>query len=242
MRVRGIALTSSILATVAVAAVPALAQSPQPQPQPAEPTGVWIDHTGRGAVEITPCGDALCGRVVWIKDTGNTKACGVQILGEVKPAGAGVWGKGWIYDPEEDSKFDVELKPLAGDKLRVVGYLGTKLFSETMTWKRAPADLQRCDAKEQTAATAPTPATPDQPAPPPAAALPQAAPAPAVTPEAPKEAQTQAEAIEPSTTAPKEVPPAAKAAPPKPSRQANARSENCKVELPWFSVKFPCPD
>ena len=30
--------------------------------------------------------------------------------------------------------------------LKVVGYMGTKLLSETMTWKRAPADLKRCGA------------------------------------------------------------------------------------------------
>ena len=36
-----------------------------------EPTGVWIDHTGRGAVEITNCGGALCGRVVWLKDAAH---------------------------------------------------------------------------------------------------------------------------------------------------------------------------
>jgi hypothetical protein len=33
-----------------------------------------------------------------------------------------------------------------GSKLKVVGYAGTKLFSETMVWTRAPADLQRCKA------------------------------------------------------------------------------------------------
>ena len=32
-------------------------------------TGVWIDHTGRGAVEITECnGNKLCGHVAWVKD------------------------------------------------------------------------------------------------------------------------------------------------------------------------------
>jgi ABC-type multidrug transport system ATPase subunit len=35
------------------------------------PLGVWIDHTGRGAVEITDCNGKLCGRLVWFKDTKN---------------------------------------------------------------------------------------------------------------------------------------------------------------------------
>ena len=49
------------------------------------PTGVWIDHTGRGAVEIKDCGDGnLCGHVVWLKDTNDAKGCGLQILYHVR--------------------------------------------------------------------------------------------------------------------------------------------------------------
>jgi uncharacterized protein (DUF2147 family) len=112
-----------------------------------EPTGLWYDHTGRGAVEITKCGNQLCGRLVWLKDPEHAKqVCGIQILGEVKPIAAGVWDNGWIYDPEREAKFSVELT-LVGDKaLKVVGYMGTKWLSETMMWKRAPMDLKRCGA------------------------------------------------------------------------------------------------
>jgi len=116
------------------------------QAPPAAPTGVWLDHTGRGAVEITDCSGRLCGRLVWFKDGKNGKACGLQIIGDVKPMKGGRWDGGWIYDPEEKEKFDVELTPLANDRLKVLGYAGTKLFSETMIWTRAPANLQRCIA------------------------------------------------------------------------------------------------
>ena len=57
-------------------------------------TGVWIDHTGRGAVEITNCGSNLCGRVVWIKDEKNAKGCGIQIIGNAKPVAGGKWDNG----------------------------------------------------------------------------------------------------------------------------------------------------
>ena len=111
-----------------------------------EPTGVWLDHTGRGAVEISNCGGQLCGRLVWLKDAGHGKACGTQIIGSVKPMTGGKWDNGWIYDPEDDSKYSVEITPMGGDKLKVVGYMGSKFLSETMIWRRAPADLKRCDA------------------------------------------------------------------------------------------------
>lgn len=111
-----------------------------------EATGIWLDHTGRGAVEITDCGGALCGRIVWLKDAANGKACGTQVIGNVKAVAAGKWDKGWIYDPDDDARYSVEITSAGSDRLKVMGYLGSKMLSETMTWRRAPADLKRCNA------------------------------------------------------------------------------------------------
>jgi uncharacterized protein (DUF2147 family) len=160
------------LATLA-AAGPANAQS--------SPTGIWIDHTGRGAVEITECGANLCGRLVWVKDGANKKGCGVQIIGNARPVGKDTWDGGWILDPEKNEKYSVELKPIGADKLRVLGYMGSKLFSETMIWKRAAIDLERCD----TTAT-PKPAAVDETAPKPPAATEAGKAPPPANPTAPK--------------------------------------------------------
>ena len=121
------------------------------------PTGVWIDHTGRGGVEITECGANLCGRIVWLKEGENKKGCGIQIIGNAKPVGKDTWDGGWIYDPEKNEKYSVELKPIGADKLRVLGYAGSKFFSETMIWKRAAVDLKRCDVTEPNVTASPTP-------------------------------------------------------------------------------------
>lgn len=109
-----------------------------------DPTGIWINDTGRGAIEIKACGNALCGNVVWVKDAADAKGCGKQIIGNAAPAGAGLWDNGWIYSPERGRKYNVELKPLADGTLRVTGYAGLKFLSKTMIWTRAPADLQLC--------------------------------------------------------------------------------------------------
>jgi uncharacterized protein (DUF2147 family) len=127
-------------------------------------TGVWLNDTGRGAIEIKPCGAALCGHVVWVKDGSDAKGCGRQIIGDARKVSGSVWDNGWIYSPERKKRYDVELKPLDGERLRVTGYAGSKFFSKTMIWKRAPADLQRCGTVEakaaapQTATAAPAPA------------------------------------------------------------------------------------
>src|SRR5262249_10978320 len=137
---------------------------------PSGPTGVWIDHTGRGAVEIKECASALCGRIVWLKDATNNSVCGKQIIGGARRTSAGTWDGGWIYDPDRGERYSVELKLVGTDKLRVMGYMGSKLFSETYTWKRPTVELARCDGAPVTAS--PTPTDPN----PPATEIPEAKP------------------------------------------------------------------
>ena len=172
------AYASIAVLTAGLSATFALAQQPRP-------LGVWIDHTGRGAVEITDCNGALCGHVVWVKDPKNTKACRTQILGNVRHVGGNTWDRGWIVDPEDKTPYAVELRTV-GDRLQVLGYVGSKLFGETMMWTRAPADIKRCDGKEtitpMISATAPkAAAAPATPPAPPAKVVPTLPPVPPVT-------------------------------------------------------------
>ena len=96
--------------TLASAWTPAFAAS--------SPLGVWLDQTGRGAVEITDCNGKLCGRLVWFKDTKHVKdGCNFQIIGDVRPVSGNKWDGGWIVDPDKDpnKKYDVEITPI-GDR------------------------------------------------------------------------------------------------------------------------------
>lgn len=151
----------------------AQAAAPVPPAPPPTPQGVWIDHTGRGAVEIMPCvPDAapgapeaknLCGRIVWMKQPNDDKGqplrdslnknaarraqpiCGLQIIGDVKPQPNGSWDNGWIYDPEQGSSFDLELQLRNPETLQVKGYMGVKFLSETFVWRRAKELPPKCD-------------------------------------------------------------------------------------------------
>ncbi|MGD9806714.1 MAG: DUF2147 domain-containing protein [Hyphomicrobiaceae bacterium] len=136
---------------------PRAASHPAPEAPavPPGPVGVWIDHTGRGAVEISPCGQGLCGRIVWLQQPLDQQGqplrdklnenrrlrdrpiCGLQILGDLKPMRDGSWDSGWIYDPEQGESFDVEVRLTAPDVLQVTGYKGLKFLSETFRWQRA---------------------------------------------------------------------------------------------------------
>jgi len=105
--------------------------------------GLWYDHTGRSAIKISNCGEGLCGRIAWLKDSAHKSVCGTDIIGGVEKVG-NAYDNGWIYSPEKGRKFDVELKLLNENKLRVKGYVGTKLLSKTFVWNRAPGNLELC--------------------------------------------------------------------------------------------------
>lgn len=106
--------------------------------------GIYVDHRGDGAIELVSCGGKLCGQVVWIREGAPAEACGLAVIGNVAPVSKNVWDGGWILDPEIGEKFDVELTKLESGELQVVGYLGTKMLSETYLWKKAPENLPRC--------------------------------------------------------------------------------------------------
>lgn len=198
------------------------------------PLGTWIDHTGRGGVEITECGGALCGKVVWVKSAADKEGCNVQILGNVKPVSSNKWDGGWIFDPERNEKYDVELTPVGDNKLKVLGYMGMKMFGESMVWTRAPAGLQRCG--QQAAAVTPVvspsagraaPLAPSESA---ASATVDPAPAPAPAPSSDVAATQQ-----PATPADTEP------APPAEKREAKSKQKMCSFSVPELGkVSVPC--
>ena len=207
---------------------PAVAEKAAPRVRTAVasgPLGVWIDHTGRGAVEIKECSGGLCGRIVWLKDAANSSVCGTQVIGSAKKTASDTWDNGWIFDPDKNARYSVELKTLGTDKLRVMGYMGSKMFNETYTWKRASAELKWCDAPA-TAAT-PTPAGGD-----------------------PKPAPTEVTKNDPTPEPDAETPPPGKAAKSgmadleKIAREmlkTKPGGKQCTVNLPYVgNVKVPC--
>lgn len=230
------------------------------------PLGVWIDDKGRGAVEITECNGALCGKVVWVKSKSDTKGCGAQILGGVKRVGRGGWDNGWIYSPDHGRKFDVALTPVGNDRLRVTGYTGIKLFSEDRTWTRAPADLPRCDTAEvnagtkapqapvattkATASTPPAQVAANEPIIPPS---PRPASSPALRMAKQDPAQDEADAN--AATAPTDgAAPSTATANDDTAENASPNANglsfdkflkktadgSCKLDLPWVKIKFDC--
>lgn len=126
--------------------------------------GLWYDDSGRGAVEIAPCGDKVCGHIVWLEnnrgsdgkplhDRYNPDAgmrgrpiCGIQVIGNLSPQSDGTLGAGWIYDPKVGKSYDVKINVSRPNMLHVYGYAGLELLGKSLYWKRAPDNLPRCSS------------------------------------------------------------------------------------------------
>jgi Uncharacterized protein conserved in bacteria (DUF2147) len=70
--------------------------------------------------------------------------CGLTIISGLKPQRDGSWGEGRVYNPDNGSTYDMEIRRQAPDVVKVTGYMGLKLFGQSMDWHRAPDDLADC--------------------------------------------------------------------------------------------------
>ena len=136
----------------------------------AGPEGVWLVEGGAAAVELSPCGDQLCGRIVGLQDpvdtTGRARRdrynpvatkrsnsmCGLVVMRGFTRSGAGTWDGGSIYNPLDGQTYDGRLTVLSDDALRVRAYLGTPALGRSQIWTRAGASAARLQACPYTVA------------------------------------------------------------------------------------------
>jgi uncharacterized protein (DUF2147 family) len=110
-----------------------------------DPSGAWLVEDGSAIVQISECGSALCGTIIWSqkpKDVRGEVLCGRQVLGDAIASGAGSWDKGWIYSPKTDSKYAVSLKLAADGTLDL--HVTAGLFGRDQIWKRPTIKIAPC--------------------------------------------------------------------------------------------------
>jgi len=130
-----------------LAALPASAQSPTP-------VGVWEDASERILVKIVPCGDFLCGKLVWFKWPNDAQGLpvidlknkdpalrgrpllGLTILRDLRCTGENTWEDGKIYDPNDGEDYRARMSIQDDETLRVRVYVLFPIFGETHIWTR----------------------------------------------------------------------------------------------------------
>ncbi|NNF79145.1 MAG: DUF2147 domain-containing protein [Rhizobiales bacterium] len=142
-------LSSLIFAGALV--TPAFSQT-QLMPLAQQAVGVWADENGDSNIKIAPCGQALCGSVVWLKaptdDAGRPKTdvknpdktlrnrpvLGLKIIAGLKFDADNASLKGKVYNADDGKVYDLYLRP-AGRTMEVEGCL-LQILCDTQTWTR----------------------------------------------------------------------------------------------------------
>jgi uncharacterized protein (DUF2147 family) len=112
--------------------------------------GRWQTPTRHGVVEITACGNSLCGRLVDsdglranpnLRDTHNKDVAqrerllkGLLILQGFSPKGQ-EWSGGTIYNAEDGGTYQATLTPAGADTLKLKGCIVWPLC-KTQVWTR----------------------------------------------------------------------------------------------------------
>lgn len=129
-----------------LAAVLGAAASARAEAGPAGLAGEWWTPGFNARVRIEPCGNNMCGRIVWLWDeTARTVADKRELLGRLvidrmQSAEPGYWRGGRLYNPEDGRDYKGSLHLQSASRLVVDGCV---LFvCQTQVWRRA--DGARC--------------------------------------------------------------------------------------------------
>jgi uncharacterized protein (DUF2147 family) len=125
----------------------ALALMSIPTAVPATPSqgvfGEWWTPGFNARVRVEPCGDKLCGTIVWTwdespKDIADPRPLvGLPIIADMRPDGATRWNAGRIYNPEDGRHYAGSLTLRSANNLLVEGCV--LFICKAQVWRRVEA-------------------------------------------------------------------------------------------------------
>jgi uncharacterized protein (DUF2147 family) len=122
----------------------------------ADPLGTWLTEEAKATVRIAPCGPALCGTIVSLKEpndpaTGKPKndgnnvdtglrsrpVVGVQVVIGMKPSGTANKWSGQVYNAEDGKTYTGSLTLQDANTIKLEGCILGGLVCKAQTWTRA---------------------------------------------------------------------------------------------------------
>lgn len=100
-----------------------------------EAAGVWMRDDGASKIQFSPCGAALCGTVVWLKNANSKAHVGQQVFFDMTRADQNSWS-GQAFNPEDGKTYSGKMV-VSGHKLRTSGCVLGGLICKTVNWVRA---------------------------------------------------------------------------------------------------------
>ena len=126
----------------------ALAAAQSVQPAPIE--GLWKNPIGSAIIAIAPCGNALCGKVVWASERGQrevakttSRVVGTTVLTDVRRRGDGWAGK--LFIPDDNIHVSAKLQLVNARQLKLTGCALAGLVCRSQLWTRTEEPLPPSD-------------------------------------------------------------------------------------------------
>lgn len=127
--------------------------------EPGDILGVWLTEGGSAKLEIFPCGDKVCGKVIWLKHPNYVNSCdgpvgmekkdrknsdpslrnrpivGLQVMEGLSLEGEW-WRNGSCYDPQSGNTYQCKMRLTSPSELQLRGFIGISLVGRTYTLNR----------------------------------------------------------------------------------------------------------
>jgi uncharacterized protein (DUF2147 family) len=103
--------------------------------------GLWKNPIGSAIIAVAPCGDALCGKVVWTSARGQREVAkttprvvGTTVLTDERPTAKGWSGK--LFIPDDNIHVSASLQLLDDRNLKLTGCAVFGLICRSQIWTR----------------------------------------------------------------------------------------------------------
>lgn len=121
------------------------------------PLGQWKTEDGRATVDIQPCGNKICGKIINLSEPldpethrpktdienqdsslKNRPLMGLQIISDFTPdtTTPNHWIDGKIYSPREGKTYHAQFTLESPTQMNIRGYVGIPLFGKTQVWTK----------------------------------------------------------------------------------------------------------
>jgi uncharacterized protein (DUF2147 family) len=103
--------------------------------------GLWRNPIGSAVIAVAPCGNALCGTIVWASERGRrevakttSRVVGTTVLTDLTRKGSGWAGK--LFVPDDNIHVSARLQLLDNRKLKLTGCAVAELLCRSQIWTR----------------------------------------------------------------------------------------------------------
>ena len=111
-----------------------------------DPQGIWLNDAQSFRIRVSPCGAALCGTLVWLREPRNDEfnpdpakreqpLLGLRLVSGMMPTNAPDEWKGSAYNPEDGRSY-VETMNLKEGKLLTQGCVANTAICHSAAWTK----------------------------------------------------------------------------------------------------------